>query len=425
MDILLVGGGGREHSLAWKIAQSPQLTRLFCAPGNPGIGEIAATVEIADTDVEGLVKFATSNRVDLVVVGPEAPLAAGLADRLAEANIPCFGPSQAAAQLEASKGFVKDLCRDYNIPTAAYGRFTAPDEAVAFLDKMKAPFVIKADGLAAGKGVIIAETREEAEATIHDMLGGQFGGAGAEIVIEEFMEGEEASFFALTDGYSILPFIAAQDHKRAFDGDQGPNTGGMGAYSPAPVFTRAIEDRVMAEIIQPTVKAMQDKGAPYVGVLFAGLMITDDGPKLIEYNARFGDPECQVLMRRMKGDILPLLLAAATGDLKGTSVDWHDDACALIVLAAQGYPGKYEKGSRIKRVRDAAAMPGVEVFHAGTKLTDDGLVANGGRVLNITAMGPTGKDAIAKAYRAVDTIDWPEGFCRQDIGWRLLAREEV
>ena len=424
MNILLVGGGGREHSLAWKLAQSPALTRLVCAPGNPGMADIAACVAIADSDIEGLVKFASANSIDLVVVGPEAPLAAGLGDRLAEAGIACFGPSQAAAQLESSKGFVKDLCAEYNIPTASYGRFNKADAAVNYIDQMNAPYVIKADGLAAGKGVIIAETRAEAITAIHDMLGGQFGNAGSQIVIEEFMHGEEASFFALCDGETILPLIAAQDHKRAFDGDKGPNTGGMGAYSPAPVFTPEIFAQTMDQILKPTVQAMNDKGVPYVGVLYAGLMITEDGPKLIEYNARFGDPECQVLMRRMKSDLLPLLRAAATRDLAGATVDWHEQTCALVVLATQGYPGAYKKGSAIGRVREAAALPGVEVFHAGTKSTDKGLVADGGRVLNITTMGATGKDAITLAYRGVDTIDWPEGFCRQDIGWRMLAREQ-
>ncbi|MEE9329331.1 MAG: phosphoribosylamine--glycine ligase, partial [Parvularculaceae bacterium] len=317
MNILLVGGGGREHSLAWKLAQSPALTRLVCAPGNPGMADIAACVAIADSDIEGLVKFASANSIDLVVVGPEAPLAAGLGDRLAEAGIACFGPNQAAAQLESSKGFVKDLCTEYNIPTARYGRFSKVDAAVNYIDQMSAPYVIKADGLAAGKGVIIAETRAEAITAINDLLDGKFGNAGSQVVIEEFMHGEEASFFALCDGETILPLIAAQDHKRAFDGDKGPNTGGMGAYSPAPVFTPEIFAQTMDQILKPTVQAMNDKGLPYVGVLYAGLMITEDGPKLIEYNARFGDPECQVLMRRMKSDLLPLLRAAATRDLAG------------------------------------------------------------------------------------------------------------
>lgn len=423
MKILLIGSGGREHSLAWKIAQSPLLTQLIIAPGSDAMAALGTCHAVKDTDIDGLVALAQKEAVDLVVVGPEAPLAAGLGDALARAKIACFGPSQAAAQLESSKGFVKDLCAEYDIPTARYGRFTDAAAAKNFLTEMTAPYVIKADGLAAGKGVIIADDLATAEAAIDDMLGGQFGIAGAELVIEEFMHGEEASFFALTDGETILPLIAAQDHKRAFDGDKGPNTGGMGAYSPAPVFTDDVYQATMEKILKPTVRAMKEKGIPYVGVLYAGLMVTEEGPKLIEYNARFGDPECQILMRRMESDIVPALKAAADGTLADISLDWHEAAAALIVMAANGYPGSYEKGSIIDGVDAAASLEAVEVFHAGTKEAGDTFIANGGRVLNITATGATGEEAITRAYEAIDKINWPGGFYRRDIGWRLLQRE--
>ena len=423
MKILLIGSGGREHSLAWKIAQSPLVTHLAIAPGSDAMAMIGTCVALKDTDIDGITDYAVTQKIDLVIVGPEAPLAAGLGDALRADGVSCFGPSQAAAQLESSKGFVKDLCTEYGIPTARYGRFTDIDPAQDFLRTMEAPFVIKADGLAAGKGVVIAENLAEADAAIIDMLGGQFGSAGAELVIEEFMYGEEASFFALCDGETILPMIAAQDHKRVFDGDKGPNTGGMGAYSPAPVFTDEIYQMTMKKIITPTVRAMKEKGMPYVGVLFAGLMITEDGPKLIEYNARFGDPECQIMMRLLANDLVPALKAAADGVLEGVTLDWRNEAAALIVMAANGYPGAYDKGTKINGIEAAQALPDVEVFHAGTKIDDDNIRANGGRVLNITATGTTGHAAIKRAYEAVDKIDWPGGFYRRDIGWRLLERD--
>ncbi|MCI5045492.1 MAG: phosphoribosylamine--glycine ligase [Aquisalinus sp.] len=425
MKILLIGSGGREHALAWKISQSPLLTELHCAPGNPGTAALGTNVPLTDTDIDGIMDYASKKAIDLVVVGPEAPLAMGLADDLNKAGIPCFGPSQEAAQIESSKGYLKDLCAEHSIPTAAYGRFNDETNAKAFLTTMSAPYVIKADGLAAGKGVIIAETSPEAETAIDEMLGGRFGEAGAEIVIEEFLPGEEASFFAITDGIHIVPMIGAQDHKRAFDGDTGPNTGGMGAYSPAPVFTHDIQQQVMSQIIEPTVKALAARGTPYCGVLYAGLMVGPDGPKLIEYNARFGDPECQVMMRRMQSDIVPVLMSAATRKLNGQSFQWTDEAVALVVLANQGYPGAYEKGSVIRGVEEAAALSDVEIFHAGTAIADGKLTATGGRVLNITATGKTGREAIRQAYVAVDRIDWPEGFCRQDIGWRMLERDNT
>ncbi len=417
--VLVVGGGGREHALIWALGKSPVVEKIYAAPGNDAMGEMAEIVDIADKDVPALVDFAAKNAISLVVCGPEVPLALGLADQLSARNIPCFGPSKAAAQLEASKGFLKDLCAKYNIPTARYGRFTEPAPAKAFLATMSAPFVIKADGLAAGKGVVIAETRKQAEAAIEEMLSGQFGAASAEIVIEEFLHGEEASFFALTDGEVILPMVAAQAHKRAFDGDKGPNTGGMGAYSPAPVFTGEIYARTMEEIIEPTVQAMGEEGMPYRGVLYAGLMICADGPKLIEYNVRFGDPECQILMRRLQSDIAPVLMACATGKLAGHRLDWSGRSAALIVMAAKGYPGAYEKNSVIKGLEKADALEGVEIFHAGTKRDGEKWLANGGRVLNITALADTGPEALDRAYKAVAEIEWPEGFYRSDIGWRL------
>ena len=424
MNILLIGGGGREHALAWKIAQSDLVTTLYCAPGNPGMAAHGTCVDIADKDVPAIVDFARGNDIALVVVGPEAPLAAGLADRLAEAGIPCFGPSRAAAQIETSKVWLKGLCQEFDIPTARFGSFAEAGPAKAFLGEMSPPYVIKASGLAAGKGVIIAETLPEAEAAIDDMLSGQFGPAGTQIVIEEYLDGEEASFFVISDGTRALPLIAAQDHKRAYDGDTGPNTGGMGAYSPAPVFTDTIREQTMERIIEPTIKAMRTRGCPYVGVLYAGLMITADGPKLIEYNARFGDPECQVLMRRMTSDIVPALMAAAKGNVGGQDVSWSNDAAALVVYAARGYPGPYEKGSEIRGIGGAEAVPDAVVFQAGTKTDGPHLLANGGRVLNITATGKNGREAIARAYEATARIDWPEGFYRTDIGWRLLARED-
>jgi phosphoribosylamine--glycine ligase len=423
MNILLLGSGGREHALAWKLASSPLLTKLWCAPGNAGIAREAECVALDVADHAAVIDFCRTNKVDFVVVGPEAPLAAGIVDDLAAVGIKAFGPSKAAARLEGSKGFTKDLCKASNIPTAAYERFSDADAAKAYIRAQGAPIVIKADGLAAGKGVVVAMTLQEAEDSIDMMLGGGFGAAGAEAVVEEFMTGEEASFFVLCDGENALPLVAAQDHKRAYDGDKGPNTGGMGAYSPAPVFTDAIRDRTMNEIILPTLKAMKEMGCPYKGVLFAGLMITDEGPKLIEYNARFGDPETQVLMVRLMSDLLPALIASCDGQLKNFDLRWFPDPALTVVMAAKGYPGEYEKGTRIAGLDRAEKIDGVEVFHAGTKASGDWILANGGRVLNVTASAKTVGEAQRRAYEAIGLINWPEGFCRRDIGWQAVARE--
>jgi len=424
MNILLLGSGGREHALAWKMAASPLLTKLWCAPGNAGIAQEAECVALDIANHSAVIEFCKANSVDLVMVGPEAPLAAGIVDDLAAAGIKAFGPSKAASQLESSKGFTKDLCKAANIPTAAYERFRDADAAKAYIRKHGAPIVVKADGLAAGKGVVVAMTLAEAEAAIDMMLGGGFGEAGAEAVVEEFLEGEEASFFVLCDGDHALPLAAAQDHKRAFDGDQGPNTGGMGAYSPAPVMTDAMITRTMDEIIAPTLRAMKAKGMPYKGVLFAGLMITKDGPKLIEYNARFGDPETQVLMMRMMSDLVPALQASVDGELKHFDLRWYPEPALTVVMAAKGYPGDYAKGTLIEGFDEAAKVEGVEIFHAGTKSDGDKILANGGRVLNITATGATVSEAQRRAYEAIDRIKWPEGFCRRDIGWQAIAREK-
>lgn len=422
MNVLLIGSGGREHALAWKIAASPLLTKLYAAPGNPGIAQEAECVALDVTDHGAIVAFSKEKQIDLVVVGPEAPLVAGLADVLTNAGIRVFGPSQAAAQLEGSKGFTKDLCARFDIPTAAYGRFNNAPKAKAYARQVGAPIVVKADGLAAGKGVTVAMTLDEALDAIDACFEGAFGAAGAEVVVEEFLEGEEVSFFCLCDGVTALPFGSAQDHKRVGEGDSGPNTGGMGAYSPAPVFSTDLEAQVLAEIIEPTVRGMSEIGAPFKGVLFAGLMITKDGPKLIEYNARFGDPECQVLMLRLKDDVLTLLNAAVEGQLANSSARWRDEAALTVVMAAQGYPEAPEKGSVISGV-DAASANAI-VFHAGTSLDGEGrLIAAGGRVLNVTAIGKTVSEAQAKAYSAIDMIDWPQGFCRRDIGWRAVERE--
>ena len=422
MKVLLIGGGGREHALGWKIAQSPLLTKLYLAPGNPGLNRLGEKISVPENDPQAITAFARENEINLAVVGPEAPLAAGLGDSLRAAGIACFGPDRKAAMLETSKSFMKEVCAAAGAPTAAYGTFHEAAAAKDFLRTQNAPYVVKADGLAAGKGVVIADTLADADAAIDEMLAGKFGDASASIVIEEFMAGEEASFFALADGENVIPLIAAQDHKRAHDGDKGPNTGGMGAYSPASVFTKTVYERTMKEIVEPVVTEMKKRGAPYVGVIYAGLMIKDEAPRLVEINARFGDPECQILMRRMKSDILPFLNAAATGKLAGQTVEWSADAAALVVMAAQGYPGAYEKGSAIRGVDRADAAPGVVVFHAGTREKDGALLANGGRVLNITATAPTIGEAVARAYAGVDAIDWPEGFCRRDIGWRALER---
>jgi phosphoribosylamine--glycine ligase len=421
MNILLLGSGGREHALAWKLRQSPLCETLYAAPGNPGMAEEAACVALDVTDHGAVIAFCKDKTIDLVVIGPEAPLVDGLSDSLRAAGVPVFGPSKAAAQLEGSKGFTKDLCARAGIPTAGYVRTSSLDEARAALARFAAPYVLKADGLAAGKGVVIAETLADAEATLADMFGGGFGGAGAQVVIEEFMAGEEASFFALTDGTSIVPFGSAQDHKRVGDGDIGPNTGGMGAYSPAAVLTPELQARVMAEIIEPTVRTMRVEGNPYQGVLFAGLMLTSEGPKLIEYNARFGDPECQVLMMRLESDLAAIMLACAQGTLEGVEIALRDETALTVVMAAKGYPGTPEKGGAIA-LNDAEAG-GAKVFHAGTALKDGALVANGGRVLNVTACAPSVTEAQARAYAAVDKITFPTGFCRRDIGWREVARE--
>ncbi|WP_347265002.1 phosphoribosylamine--glycine ligase [Nitrobacter sp.] len=424
MNILLLGSGGREHALAWKIAGSPLVTKLWCAPGNAGIAREAECVALDIADHAAVIAFCKTNKVDLVVVGPEAPLAAGMVDDLSAAGIKAFGPGKAAAQLESSKGFTKDLCRDNGIPTAAYERFKEVTAAKDYIRAHGAPIVIKADGLAAGKGVVVAMTLDEALAAADMMFEGGFGAAGAEVVVEEFLRGEEASFFALCDGEHAMPLATAQDHKRAFDGDEGPNTGGMGAYSPATVMTDEMCRRTMDEIIVPTLRAMREKGAPFKGVLFAGLMITEQGPKLIEYNVRFGDPECQVLMLRMRGDIVPALFAACDGQLHHFSMRWFADPALTVVMAAKGYPGGYAKGTRIDGLDEAAKVEGVEIFHAGTKDEDGRVLAVGGRVLNVCALGKTVAEAQARAYEAVDRIKWPEGFCRRDIGLRAVAREK-
>jgi len=420
MNVLLIGSGGREHALALALSKSPLLTKLFAAPGNPGIAKLADCVTLDVADHKAVVDFCRVMRIEFVVVGPEAPLVAGLVDDLASAGIPAFGPTKAAAQLEGSKGFTKDLARDFNIPTAAYGRFKDKAAALAYLDAHPAPIVVKADGLAAGKGVIVAMSDKEARDAVEHIFGGAFGTAGAELVIEEFMEGEEASFFALCDGERALAFASAQDHKRVGEGDTGPNTGGMGAYSPAPIMTAEMSARVMREIIEPTLVGMKARGAPYKGVLFAGLMITKDGPKLIEFNARFGDPETQVMLPRLAEDLLPLLMQCAKGHLRAEPVKLADRTAMTVVYAAKGYPENPEKGSVIRHVEKAEAMSDVIVFHAGTKRDGDKLVANGGRVLNITGLGTTVREARDHAYAGLDVIDWPEGFCRRDIGWRAL-----
>jgi phosphoribosylamine---glycine ligase len=422
MNILLIGAGGREHALAWKISGSPLCERLLIAPGNPGTAQCGTNVDLDPGDHAAVAALCRAENIDLVVVGPEAPLVAGLVDDLAAAGIKAFGPRKAAAQLEGSKSFTKELCREFGIPTAAFSRFTEAAPARAYVGERGAPIVVKADGLAAGKGVVVATTVAEAETAIDAMLGGALGAAGAELVIEECLIGEEASFFALCDGSTAIPLGTAQDHKRAFDGDQGPNTGGMGAYSPAPVLTPEMQARVMRDIIQPTLAGLRARGTPYVGVLYAGLMITAEGPKLIEYNVRFGDPECQVLMPRMKTDLVAALVAACDGVLKNFDVRWWDDAALTVVMAAKGYPGPFERGSEIRGIAEAEALEDVLVFHAGTKLEDGRLLANGGRVLNVTAMGRTVAEAKTRAYAAVAKLHWPQGFYRHDIGWRAMRQ---
>ena len=424
MKVLLVGSGGREHALAWAMSASDLCDELYCAPGNAGIASCAQCLPIKDSDVDALVAFAVKESIDLVVVGPEAPLVAGLTDALRAKGIAAFGPSQAAAQLEGSKGFMKDLCKEFDIPTAAYARFTALDEAQAYIREIGAPIVIKADGLAAGKGVIVAMDLDEALEAARDMLSGNaFGESGSSIVVEEFLDGEELSFFALADGHGILPLASAQDHKRAFDGDKGPNTGGMGAYSPARLMMPELHKKIMNRIIEPTVRGMKARGIPYTGVLYAGLMIVADEPYLIEYNARFGDPECQVLMARLESDALALLHAAAEGHLAAIAQDvhWSDDPALCVVMATNGYPSTYPKNTPIRGLDEAAfASDDVVIFHAGTAEQDGQIVSTGGRVLGITAKGETLKQAQERAYKTIDAIDWPDGFCRRDIGWRAL-----
>ncbi|MAE51428.1 MAG: phosphoribosylamine--glycine ligase [Micavibrio sp.] len=424
MKVLLVGSGGREHALAWALAQSDNCSALYCAPGNAGIEQCAELVAIQAEDVDRLTTFSKDNEIDLVIIGPEAPLVLGLADRLHDAGIDVFGPSAKAAQLEGSKGFMKDICKKYGIPTAAYERFTDVTKAKKFIDDNAIPIVVKADGLAAGKGVIICETRQQAYMAVEEMLSGAaFGDAGQSVVIEEFMDGEELSYFALADGKTILPLTSAQDHKRAFDGDQGPNTGGMGAYSPAHMMTADLEEKIIHRIIEPTVKAMADEGAPFTGVLFAGLMVVDGEPKLIEYNARFGDPECQTLVARLQGDLLKILQASAQGrldDIKG-QVSWSEQTAMCVVMAAKGYPGSYEKNTLIQGLSEAEEVENTIVFHAGTSKNEDGdIVSVGGRVLGITATGDNIGHARRLAYEAVERVNWPDGFCRHDIGHRAL-----
>ncbi len=423
MRILVVGGGGREHALCWAISASPLCTKLYCAPGNAGIAQVAECVDVGAEDIAGQVALAQREKIDFVVVGPDAPLVAGIADAFAEAGIKAWGPSKAAARLEGSKSFTKALCRENSIPTAAYEHFTDVAKAEAYIRAQGAPIVVKADGLAAGKGVIVAETVEQAVEAVHDILAGnRFGSAGSSVVVEEFMQGEEASFFALCDGEHVLPLVGAQDHKRAFDGDKGPNTGGMGAYSPAPIFDAAMQKRTMDEIVLPTVRAMAKAGSPFKGVLYVGVMIDKSGPRLVEYNCRFGDPECQVLMMRLKSDLVPALLACVDGGLNHLDLRWSQEAALTVILATKGYPDSYPKGSEIRGLDAAAKVEGVQIFHAGTKADGNRILANGGRVLNVSAMAPTVEQARARAYQAVDLIDWPEGFCRRDIAWRAVGQ---
>lgn len=421
MNVLLIGSGGREHALCWKIAKSPLLTRLYAAPGNPGMGECAELIAIDTSDHGAIIAFCRSHSIDLVVVGPEAPLVAGLVDDLASAGITAFGPGRAAAQLEGSKGFTKDLCDEADIPTAAYHCFSNADDARAYVRNMGAPIVVKADGLAAGKGVTVAITLDEALGAIDACFSGAYGAAGASVVVEEFLDGEEASFFALSDGTTVLPLATAQDHKRVGDGDTGPNTGGMGAYSPAPAMTAELVEETLTRIVRPTITAMALRGTPFKGVLYAGLMLTAAGPQLIEYNVRFGDPETQAMMMRLESDLLEMLLATAEGRLDTLAPQWSDDAALTVVVASRGYPGSYGKGAEIRGIAEAEALGDVKVFHAGTAVNEGKLVSAGGRVLNVTARGRTIAEARQRAYDAVGRIDWPDGFCRTDIGGRAAG----
>jgi phosphoribosylamine--glycine ligase len=424
MKVLVVGGGGREHALAWKIAQSPLVTKLYCAPGNPGTSTLAENLPIAVDQLDELLAFAFENKIDLTVVGPEQPLSLGIVDLFESHGLKVFGPSQKAAFIEGSKAFSKDLMQKYNVPTAAYGVFTDQAEAEAFINRTGAPIVVKADGLAAGKGVIIAQTCEEAVTAVRDMLSGNaFGSAGSRVVIEEFLTGEEASFLVITDGKKIIPLASAQDHKAVFDGDLGPNTGGMGAYSPAPVVSPDIHEKAMQQVIRPTVAGMAAEGRPYRGVLYAGLMIKDGQVRTLEFNARFGDPECQPLLMRMKSDIVPILMAVADGDLGTLSIEWHDKAAVCVVMAAEGYPGEYRKADPIDGLADAARIDDVYVFHAGTALKEGRCVTNGGRILGVTALGDSVQQAISTAYEAVKCISWKGVQFRRDIGRKALGRK--
>ena len=421
MKILVVGSGGREHALCWAIAASPLCDTLYCAPGNGGISREAVCVPIDPLDIDALVNFAKSTGIDFVVVGPEAPLAAGLVDRLEASGIAAFGPSAKAAQLEASKGFARDLCQRYGIPGPDYARFTEPAAALNYIRNRGAPIVVKADGLAAGKGVTVAASLAEAEAAVVAIAEGQFGQAGSEIVIEELLRGEEASFFALVNGDTVLPLVGAQDHKAVGEGDIGPNTGGMGSYSPAPVLTEHLEQRIIEEIIVPVARAMVEEGHSYKGVLYAGVMIGDEGPKVLEFNVRFGDPECQVLLPRLMSDLLPALIATRDGELAHFDLRWLPSAALCVVMAAKGYPGDYEKGSEIKGLQKLDDMDDVIAFHAGTRLEEGKVITAGGRVLGVTALGGDVAEAQARAYQAIDMLDWPSGFCRRDIGWRAIS----
>lgn len=423
MNILVIGSGGREHALVWKIAQSPLVTKLYCAPGNPGTAQLAENVSIPVDDLDRLLAFALEQQIDLTVVGPEQPLSLGIVDLFEEHGLRIFGPSRKAAFIEGSKAFSKDLMRTYGVPTAAYGVFTTLAEAEAFIAASDIPVVVKADGLAAGKGVIIAETRDEALQAVRDMLSGNaFGSAGSRVVIEEFLQGEEASFLVITDGVNIIPLASAQDHKAVFDGDTGPNTGGMGAYSPAPVVTPAIHEKAMEQVIRPTVAGMVAEGRPYRGILYGGLMISGNQIKTLEFNARFGDPECQPLLMRMKSDLVPLLMGVAQGDISGLQIEWHDKAAVCVVMASEGYPGSYRKHDPIQGLDDAGTMQDIQVFHAGTTMKDGQCVTSGGRVLGVTAVGDTVKDAIENAYSAVSRISWPGVHYRTDIGKKALER---
>jgi len=423
MIVLVVGAGGREHALCWAIAKSPKCTKLFCAPGNAGVAQIAECVDIAAEDLPRIVLFSKEEKVDLVVVGPEDPLVDGLVDELIANNIKAFGPTKAAAYLEGSKVFMKNFFSKYKIPTAAYGSFSDYDKAIAYVRKTGAPIVVKASGPAAGKGVILCESEDQAINALNDIINNRaFGSAGDEVVIEEYLHGEEVSFFALVSGKEAIPLVSAQDHKAAYDGDKGPNTGGMGAYSPAPIVTQELSKEIMDNIIQPTIDGMVSEGRSYSGLLYAGLMITNDGPKVLEYNVRFGDPECQVLMARLATDVVDAFYSVACGDLSNVKLSWLNESALVVVMASKGYPGSYEKGSEIKNLSAAEEIDDITIFHAGTKSLGNQVLSNGGRVLGVTALGNTIKDAQKRAYEAADIINWPQGFCRRDIGWRALAK---